>query len=171
MILVIGGAWQGKLAFAERRWGLAPDEIFFCTETPCDPPEGVRCVCGLHRALLGRTRAALREAGVAGVPAPGTAPGYYPPPGPAEALCVLPAGERGLDMAAQASAACTGWAERMLPRWKNTVVLCDDISSGVVPLGADLRCWREAAGRTLALLADRSDEVYRLFCGLETRLK
>ena len=53
----------------------------------------------------------------------------------------------------------------------NAVVICTDISCGVVPIDPQMRKWREAVGRALAALSRESDEVVRLFCGIATRLK
>lgn len=174
MILIFGGAWQGKTAFARQHWQLNQQEIYYCTrkdgafgpQTPssCLPQKGeVRCISGLHEALLGRVRSTLKAAGVPGVPEPEQQDNA--------AFCTLPAGEDGLDLSAAASAECLAWLQEQLPGWENMILICDDISAGVVPLGADVRCWREAVGRCLAMLAARSDEVYRVFCGLETKLK
>lgn len=55
--------------------------------------------------------------------------------------------------------------------WSRSVLICGDISSGVVPLGAENRAWREAAGRLSAYLASEADTVTRMFCGLAQRLK
>jgi hypothetical protein len=54
---------------------------------------------------------------------------------------------------------------------QDAIVLCNDISCGVVPLDPVLRKWREAVGRSLAMLAQASDEVIRVFCGIATRIK
>ena len=54
---------------------------------------------------------------------------------------------------------------------KDAVVICNDISCGVVPADPLMRKWRETVGRALALLAGESDEVVRLFCGIPARLK
>lgn len=53
----------------------------------------------------------------------------------------------------------------------DAVIICNDISCGVVPIDPIMRKWREAVGRTLAKLSRESDEVIRLFCGIPTRLK
>jgi len=55
--------------------------------------------------------------------------------------------------------------------FEDKIIICDDISSGVVPLGEENRRWREAAGRAAVLLSSRADEVWRIFCGVGTRLK
>ena len=54
---------------------------------------------------------------------------------------------------------------------KNAIVICNDISSGIVPIDPVLRKWREAVGRTMTALAKSSDEVIRLFCGIPARIK
>jgi len=53
----------------------------------------------------------------------------------------------------------------------DAVVICDDISCGVVPFDPVMRKWREAVGRTLAKLSQESSEVIRLFCGIAMRIK
>ena len=61
--------------------------------------------------------------------------------------------------------------EQRAEAWKNSVLICDDISCGVVPLEAETRAWREACGRMLNALSRRADTVTRIFCGLPQRLK
>lgn len=51
------------------------------------------------------------------------------------------------------------------------VIICSDISCGVVPIEADIRAWRECVGRTLNYLAGRADTVTRMFCSIPQRLK
>lgn len=55
--------------------------------------------------------------------------------------------------------------------WRESVLICNDISCGVVPLEAEDRAWREATGRMLAALSREAETVTRLFCGLPQRLK
>lgn len=55
--------------------------------------------------------------------------------------------------------------------WKNSVLICTDISSGVVPCDAELRAWREMTGRTLMYLGAEACEVTRVFCGIPQRIK
>ena len=54
---------------------------------------------------------------------------------------------------------------------EDAVLICRDISAGVVPIESELRAWREATGRFLNALAAQADEVTRLFCGLTQKLK
>lgn len=51
-----------------------------------------------------------------------------------------------------------------------TVLVCDDIFCGIVPLSAEDRAWREQTGRFLQELARRS-HVTRLFCGIAEDLQ
>ena len=53
----------------------------------------------------------------------------------------------------------------------DAIVICNDIFCGVVPMGADMRAWREAVGRAMVKLSKNAREVVRVFCGIPTRLK
>ena len=53
----------------------------------------------------------------------------------------------------------------------DSIVICNDVSGGIVPIEEDLRKWREETGRAMAKLAQHSDEVIRLFCGIATHVK
>lgn len=54
---------------------------------------------------------------------------------------------------------------------ENKIIICDDISCGVVPTDLQLRIWRESVGRCSAILAGRADRVIRVFCGIGMILK
>lgn len=56
-------------------------------------------------------------------------------------------------------------------KFKDKIVISDDISRGVVPIDREERAWREANGRCHILLAEWADEVYNVFCGIPTRIK
>lgn len=51
------------------------------------------------------------------------------------------------------------------------IIVCDDISCGVVPINKTERAWREANGRLLIKLSKDAEHVTRIFCGLSQRLK
>lgn len=55
--------------------------------------------------------------------------------------------------------------------WENAVLICEDIFCGVVPIDAELREWRQATGRLCQYLTKEAQQVSRIFCGLEQRLK
>lgn len=64
-----------------------------------------------------------------------------------------------------------GYFEAHREEWRNSVIICADVSSGVVPLGADMRAWREQNGKLCVYLSARAQTVTRVFCGLPQRLK
>lgn len=61
--------------------------------------------------------------------------------------------------------------DSMLPSWKHTAVLLTDIGSGIVPMDAEDRAWREAVGRCGTYLALHATRVVRVFCGMGTDIK
>ena len=125
MVLIIGGAYQGKLALAKKKYDLSDNEIFTCTEKS-GIEFGARCIDKIEEFTL---------------------------------WCV----RNGKD------AAEIFKVNR--PKWKNSVLICQDIFCGVVPMGADMRVWRETTGRLCAYLSEEAGSVSRVFCGLEQKLK
>ena len=126
MILIIGGVYQGKLAYALERCGLGEEGVYRCSEQSVALPQGKRIIYELDKWLLALLRASID-----------------------------PDREFNRFRAANADA----------------VVICNDISCGIVPMEAELRSWRETVGRALISLSVSSEEVVRLFCGIPTRLK
>lgn len=55
--------------------------------------------------------------------------------------------------------------------WQDSILICRDISCGVVPMDADMRQWRQVNGKLCQYLARQADAVYRIFCGMEQRIK
>ena len=53
----------------------------------------------------------------------------------------------------------------------DSVVICEDIFCGVVPVDPEMRAWREATGRMMNELCRHADRVVRLFCGIPQVLK
>ena len=55
--------------------------------------------------------------------------------------------------------------------FEHGVVISDDIYCGVVPIDKTERAWREANGRLLIKIAEKSEHVTRVFCKIPTELK
>lgn len=53
----------------------------------------------------------------------------------------------------------------------DSVVVCDEVGNGIVPMVKEERVYRETVGRVCCEIAKQADEVYRVFCGIGTRLK
>ena len=51
------------------------------------------------------------------------------------------------------------------------IIICTDISQGIVPMEAELRAMREMTGRAMVYLAKEADTVIRVFCGLGQKIK
>ena len=116
MDLVIGGAFQGKLAYALETYGLTESDV--CDLAVSEPRAGAKCYC--HLEALSR-----RETDVA----------------------------------------------RYLPLFENAVVVCREVSGGIVPMDGEERAWRERYGLLLQKFARNAAHVTRIFCGLSEVLK
>jgi len=125
VILIFGGAYQGKFAYAQERFGLTESDIYKCGEDT-DMPENKRLIYEIDKWILALVKVCMDTEEM------------------------------------------TRW---FIERNPNAVVICNDVSCGIVPMDAVLRKWREAVGRSLAELSRCSNEVVRLFCGIPTRIK
>ena len=120
--MLIGGAYQGKTAYAKQTYGLRDADIFTCEGETLN----LSAPCLRHLERFARACVRARKE-------------------PADVLA-------GLDL-------------------HGKILICEDISCGVVPMDAEAREWREAVGRMNAALAARADTVTRMFCGLPMELK
>ncbi|MBQ9762183.1 MAG: bifunctional adenosylcobinamide kinase/adenosylcobinamide-phosphate guanylyltransferase [Oscillospiraceae bacterium] len=120
MILIIGGAYQGKLDYAKNTFGISDEQVHTCTGAEIDFSK--RCIYRLEAFTQAQPDATA----------------YF-----------------------QANRQC----------WQDSVLICQDISAGVVPLGEEMRLWRQNNGRLLQYLSREANQVIRIFCGLGQRLK
>ena len=125
MILIFGGAYQGKLDYVLERFKLTENDIYKCDEAD-GPPENKKIIYEIDKWILELIQA---------------------------------------DMNVE------GEVQKFIEKNSDSIVICNDISCGVVPVDPVMRKWREAVGRTLAKLSKESSEVIRLFCGIPTRIK
>lgn len=124
MILVIGGAYSGKLDFVKEAYDIDKNDIFYCGVGSLDFSKKV--ISGLHKFTY--------ENSVQG--------------------------KNSLE-----------FIEENLELLKDKIIICDEISSGIVPLKKEERAWREDTGRCLQRLSKEASKVYRVFCGIPTVLK
>lgn len=124
MILVIGGAYSGKLEFVKENYGVDKVDIFYCQGSEIDFSKKV--ISGLHKFTYEN---------------------------------VLQ-GKNSLEI-----------LEENLDQLKDKIIICDEISSGIVPLKKEERVWREDTGKCLQRLSKEAEKVYRIFCGIPTELK
>ena len=63
------------------------------------------------------------------------------------------------------------FAEAFCRTHPDAVVVADEVGSGVVPVDAGERAFREAVGRALCVVAQRAEAVTRCVCGIGVRIK
>ena len=128
MVLIIGGAYQGKLDYAKEQYGLTDDDVFTCEETSTAVGFDEKIVDHFERYVLALIKA-----------------GQVP--------------EKAVGMQLRAN------------RYKDRIIICDDISQGLVPMDKTERAWREGVGRTMVKVSEQADKVVRVFCGIPEILK
>jgi len=128
VVFIYGGAYQGKLDYARKKFNLDDDDIYAYIESDgaAERVPDQKCLCGVHLFVLSQIRA-------------------------------------GGDPLA--------FIKENIGAFKDKIVIADDISGGVVPMGDKNREWREAAGRCATFLSQNAGEVWRVFCGVPTRIK
>lgn len=125
MILVFGGAYQGKLDFVREKFG-HDLTVFTCTDTLSEIDFSCDIVNSLHLLVLTQIR-------------------------------------NGVDP--------LEYFAKNMDKLKSKIIICDDISCGVVPVDREMRLWRETTGRMMNYLTSSAEQVFRIFCGLEMKLK
>lgn len=63
------------------------------------------------------------------------------------------------------------FTERLCRENPDAIVIIDEIGSGIIPIEKNDRTWREAVGRCGCVIAQKSDLVVRLVCGIPTAIK
>lgn len=133
MIFIMGGAYQGKLDYAKKKYSLEKRDVFVCRAAESagsGESPGIdfskKCVSNIEEF----------------------------------AFACVSAGVEPLDYFVEHES-----------EWQDSILICEDIFCGVVPLGADLREWRQATGRLCKYLSQQAESVIRIFCGLEQKLK
>ena len=141
MILIFGGAYQGKKEFARNRFrgaevsGFANEESeSACADaadrTNLEDAFSGEIVCGLENLVW--------------------------------ECCAE-------DPAQRIEAA--DWMREHRELWQDKVLIITDVSQGIVPMDARTRAFREMNGRLMLALAKEADEVWRVFCGIGKQVK
>ncbi|MBR4599134.1 MAG: bifunctional adenosylcobinamide kinase/adenosylcobinamide-phosphate guanylyltransferase, partial [Treponema sp.] len=115
--LIVGGAYQGKRAFAKENFSLSDDDIFVCT-ADCEPDFSKVCISHYENYV---------------------------------AYCLK---------------------NNISPRtdFPDSIIICDDIFCGVVPVDSFQRKLREECGLALQKIASTTS-VYRVLCGIAEKIK
>lgn len=126
MILVFGGAYQGKLEFVKETYSLTDEDVCFCEEEKC-LDYSKKVIYGLESWILDQVKNGKEEKEIL--------------------------------------EACS------FEKLKDNIVICTDVSQGIVPLERNQRFARETTGRAMVALGKNAESVYRVFCGLSQKLK
>lgn len=124
MILVVGGAYNGKLSFVQEQFNISKEDICFCNEENIDFSKKV--IYKFHKYIYMQRISGNN---------------------PVDEL------------------------HKIKEKLKDKIIICDDISSGIVPLKKEERLWREDTGRCLQILSKEANMIYRVFCGIPTLIK
>jgi len=126
MVLIFGGAYQGKLDYALKEYRLTEKDVYHCDMETTVINFDKKVINSLERFVL----ACIKE--------------------DVSALECL---------------------EDNIDKLRDKIVICDDISQGVVPMDKTERIWREMTGRATTYLGQEAEEVIRVFCGIGTKIK
>lgn len=53
----------------------------------------------------------------------------------------------------------------------NLIIICNEVGSGIVPMEKEERIYREEVGRICCILAQKATDVIRVVCGIGTEIK
>ena len=120
MVLIIGGAYQGKLDYAKDTFGITDADVHTCDSEEIDFSK--RCIYRIEEFTL-----------------------HHPDP--------------------------VSYFKASRESWQDGILIIQDIFCGVVSMEAENRAWRQRTGRLAKYLSREANQVSRIFCGLEQRLK
>lgn len=61
--------------------------------------------------------------------------------------------------------------DHILQEYKDGIIICDEVGCGLVPMDAFERTYRDMVGRCMCKLTAQADEVIRISCGIPQRIK
>lgn len=125
MIVVFGGAYQGKTEFVKETFSVTNKDIFVCGED-ISIEEDVKVIAHLERFIYACIKNKISP---------------------------------------------IKYFEENEKLFENKIIICDDICCGVVPLGKDMRLYRDNVGKQLQIFCRNAQSVYRVFCGIGERIK
>ncbi|MBE6054817.1 MAG: cobalamin biosynthesis protein CobU [Clostridium sartagoforme] len=128
MILVFGGAYNGKLDFVKDKFNVKEDEIFTVNDdlNSVDIDYSKKVINEFHKFTY---KLSLKN----------------------------------MD--------ATEFVISNIKSFRDKIIICDDISQGIVPMKKEDRIWRENTGRCLQYISNNSKAVYRVFCGIPMVIK
>ena len=151
MILIFGGAYQGKRDFAKEHFGI----------------ETVSEYAAPGAELAGAEDTGAEDTGLAEGHS-GTETVLALPDFSGDAVCGL---ERFARACTEAGLEARDLMEEQKAGWQDKILIITDVSQGIVPMDKTTRAFREMNGRLMLYLASEADEVWRVFCGIGKRIR
>ena len=137
MVLIIGGAWQGKLAFArelaeEKKTAYEPNTSYGSCKVAEGSTDSFEAAldCQIIHGFHEYVRRLLKE-----------------------------------------NKSVEAFIEEIERQNPEVIITSNELGCGIVPMDRNDREWREASGRASVRLAKNSVRVYRLVCGIASRIK
>lgn len=173
MKLVIGGAYQGKLAYAKEAYGIADGWI----DGRSCALEAIWTCSGIshfHEYVRRMMTDAESEAGMDSFAGAENGTGVNRFAGEKS--------ETGMDdtagnkpakafTAVNIEESAAAFIRKLYEKNPSVVIISNELGCGVVPVERFDRMWREMVGRMCVCAAGYSDEVVRVVCGLGMKLK
>lgn len=126
MILVFGGAYQGKLKYALDTFKSSKNDVLFIDSETESLTTDKKIIYGLE-------------------------------------VLTYELSKNGVDVET--------YFDESLKILSDKIIICNDISQGVVPMDDVERLWRENNGRAMNKISQMATEVHRVFCGIGERIK
>ncbi|WP_294186832.1 bifunctional adenosylcobinamide kinase/adenosylcobinamide-phosphate guanylyltransferase [uncultured Clostridium sp.] len=128
LILIFGGAYNGKVSFVKEKFNITEEDIYTINDE-------------LNSIDIDFTKSVINK--------------FH--------KFIYKLSLKGID--------ATEYMIKNKELFKEKIIICDDISQGIVPLKKEDRMWRENTGKCLQYISKTSKTVYRVFCGIATVLK
>lgn len=171
MILIFGGAYQGKLEYAKAHFQIG--RVHDCRQAAADAVRSAEAPGQDPAAVSGFVASADPDPASGPVasadPDPAAGEGFACAPDfSADAVCGIEAFAREC---AEKDMEAADWFRARRSEWQDRVLIMRDVSQGIVPMDPLTRKYREMNGRLMMYLAGEAEQVIRVFCGIGKRIR
>lgn len=126
MIMITGGAFQGKKEFVKKFFSVDENDILNGANCDIDKVFSAKCMCNYH-LFIGRLM------------------------------------NEGIDP--------LDFTEKLCKKNRDIIIIMNEIGCGIILLEKNERNWREQVGRAGCIIAEKSSDVFRICCGIPTKIK
>ena len=63
------------------------------------------------------------------------------------------------------------FTKQLIRQYPDMIIIINEIGSGIIPMDKKNRIWREQAGKAGCIIAEHSESVERIVCGISIELK